>query len=117
MENYVIVRPQHLNHNGHLFGGQTLQWIDEFSWIAATIEFPGNKFVTKYIGEASFNRGIPLGAIVKFDINMKRKGITSVTYQCDVYIVDDKPENREPVFSSPITFTAVGDDGHRTAIK
>ena len=29
MENYNLVRQEHLNHNGYLFGGQMLMWIDE----------------------------------------------------------------------------------------
>ncbi|HSO80381.1 MAG TPA: hotdog domain-containing protein, partial [Chromatiaceae bacterium] len=35
MESYKVVRPEHLNHFGHLFGGCLLKWVDEIAWIAA----------------------------------------------------------------------------------
>ena len=47
MDNYIIVRTEHLNQHGHLFGGQMLLWIDEFCWIAAAIDFPTKKLVTR----------------------------------------------------------------------
>jgi acyl-CoA hydrolase len=31
VDNFTIVRPEHLNHHGDLFGGTMLRWIDEFS--------------------------------------------------------------------------------------
>ena len=36
MESYKVVRPEHLNHFGHLFGGCLLKWVDEIAWIAAS---------------------------------------------------------------------------------
>jgi acyl-CoA hydrolase len=46
MEHYKVILPAHLNHYGYLFGGHMLQWIDEFAYITANQEFPGNNFVT-----------------------------------------------------------------------
>ena len=46
MENHRLVLPEHLNHYGFLFGGHLLKWVDEFAYIAATIEYPGYNFVT-----------------------------------------------------------------------
>ena len=117
MDNYIIVRPEHLNQNGHLFGGQMLRWIDEFSWITAAIDFPERKLVTRAMGETSFKRGIPDGSILRFYTKQERVGNTSATYSCDVYIVDSKEENIVPVFSTTITFTAVGEDGKKTSIR
>ena len=59
MENYIIVRPEHLNQHGHLFGGQMLRWIDEFCWIAAAIDFPTKKLVTRAMGETEASRTAP----------------------------------------------------------
>lgn len=117
MDNYVIVRPEYLNQHGHLFGGQMLRWIDEFCWIAATIDFPDKKLVTRAMGNTTFNRGIPDGSILRFDTQQEKVGHTSTTYRCDVYILDDKEENKKPVFATTITFTAVGEDGKKTPIR
>ena len=45
MENHRLVLPEHLNHYGFLFGGHLLKWVDEFAYIAATIEYPNFTFV------------------------------------------------------------------------
>ena len=117
MNNYIIVRTEHLNQHGYLFGGQMLLWIDEFCWIAAAIDFPEKKLVTRAMGDTSFTRGIPNGSILRFHTTRVKVGCTCATYSCDVYIVDDKEENKAPVFSTTITFTAVGEDGKKTPIK
>jgi acyl-CoA hydrolase len=31
MDNYTIVRKEHLNHHGYLFGGTLLSRVDEFA--------------------------------------------------------------------------------------
>ena len=116
MNNYIIVRTEHLNQHGFLFGGQMLLWIDEFCWIAAAIDFPDKKLVTRAMGDTTFSRGIPNGSILRFETRQKSVGCSSVTYSCDVYIVDSKEENKKPVFSTTITFTAVGKDGKKTRI-
>ena len=33
MDNYTIVRKEHLNSYGYLFGGTLLRCVDEFAWI------------------------------------------------------------------------------------
>ena len=116
MDNYIIVRPEHLNQHGHLFGGQLLLWIDEFCWISAAIDFPDKRLVTRAMGDTTFNRGIPDGSILRFDTKQQHVGCSSVTYSCDVYIMDKKEENKRPVFSTTITFTAIGEDGKKTSI-
>jgi acyl-CoA hydrolase len=116
MDSYIIVRTEHLNQHGFLFGGQMLLWIDEFCWIAAAMDFPEKKLVTRAMGETTFNKGIPNGSILRFDTRQKAVGCSSATYSCDVYIMDDKEENKKPVFSTTITFTAVGKDGKKTSI-
>ena len=51
METHRLVRPKDLNQYGHLFGGRLLAWVDEDSWIAASLEFPGSRFVTMAMDE------------------------------------------------------------------
>jgi hypothetical protein len=40
MNNYTIVRQEHLNHYGFLFGGALLQWVDEYAWLVASLDYP-----------------------------------------------------------------------------
>ncbi len=81
MEHYKLVRPEHLNHYGNLFGGKLLQWIDELAYITANLEFPGNQFVTIALDNVKFRQGVSNGEILKFSIICDRIGTTSVKYQ------------------------------------
>ena len=56
MENHKLVLPGHLNHYGYLFGGHLLQWVDECSWIAATLDYPGCQLVTIAMDRVEFRK-------------------------------------------------------------
>ena len=40
MNHRKLVLPGHMNDQGSLFGGYLLQWLDEFAYITANMEFP-----------------------------------------------------------------------------
>ena len=54
MDNYILVRPEHLNHYSFLFGGYLLKWVDEFSWLCATRDYPGSSLVTVGLDQVVF---------------------------------------------------------------
>jgi acyl-CoA hydrolase len=54
IDTFTIVRPEHLNHHGSLFGGQLLTWVDEFAWIVASREYAGFRLVTRAMDEVQF---------------------------------------------------------------
>jgi len=109
----TIVRPEHLNHHGKLFGGYMLHWVDEFAYIAALEDYPSVKFVTRGMEAASFTRSVSCGAILTFDIQRTKVGRTSVTYR--VHVTARKVEEPEgvEVFNTGVTFCAVDDNGQK----
>lgn len=111
MNNYTIVRPEHLNHHGWLFGGAMLQWVDEFAYLAASRDYPGCHLVTIAMDEIVFKHPAPNGSILRFHILPVRHGTTSVTYSVEVFC--DAPGAREEksIFSTTVTFVCVGTDG------
>ncbi len=113
MDSHVLVRPEHLNHHGNLFGGQLLLWVDEYAWIAASLDFPTTTFVTVGMGESSFKVGINLGAIIRFSVKLLKKGNSSVTYKVDVYA--RHPDTRGEVlsFTNTVVFVAIDKDGKK----
>lgn len=113
MENYAIVRSEHLNHYGFLFGGQTLSWVDEFAWIAASRQFPGKKFVTRAMDEIEFKTGVQNGSILRFDVKLIHKGASSVKYSVEVYAEPPNSDVEIHVFSNQITFVCVDDQGNK----
>lgn len=88
MENFKLVLPEHLNHFGHLFGGNLLKWVDEYAWIAATREHTGCHFVTIGMDRVAFHKGVAEGSILRFAIELDRRGSSSVRYLVTVYAHD-----------------------------
>lgn len=113
MENYKLVLPEHLNHYGYLFGGNLLKWVDEVSWIAASLDYPGSVLVTIGMDKVEFKKSIKEGSVLKFDINRSRIGTTSVQYSVQAFCDDIESGNTEEAFSTHITFVSLDDEGKK----
>lgn len=109
----TIVRSEHLNHHGVLFGGYMLLWTDEFAYVAALEDYPATRFVTRGMEAVSFTKSVPNGALVTFEINRVRTGKTSVAYQVDVTARDMLSEKSYDVFHTQITLCAVNAKGEK----
>jgi acyl-CoA hydrolase len=116
MENFKVVRPIHLNHYGYLFGGDLLKWVDEISWIAASRDYPGCKFVTVSMDRVEFKRSVRQGSVLRFDVNRHRQGRTSVQYEVTVYCDDLDSGREEQVFSTHVTFVCLDAAGKTTPL-
>ncbi|MDF1812963.1 MAG: acyl-CoA thioesterase [Verrucomicrobiales bacterium] len=110
MENHRLIRPEHLNHYGFLFGGYLLMWVDEMAWLAATEEFPDCKFVTVGMDQVAFKKSVKEGSILRFSSTKLRIGNTSITY--DVKVSHQGVE----IFSTSVTLVRVDDQGRKTPI-
>lgn len=111
MKHYKLVHPQFMNEQGVLFGGYLLKWIDEFSYVTASLEFPNNRFVTVSLDNVVFKEPIVLGSILCFDINQVKVGNTSLHYHIKVY--DDRDSSRRGVilFETTIVFVNTDKEG------
>ena len=117
MDTFTIVRPEHLNHRGSLFGGQLLMWVDEFSWIAAAKEFRCRYLVTRGMDSIDFKTSVPNGSILRFNILLARRGKTSVTYRTEVFSDELEGKDETPVFSTHITFVSVDERGRKKELS
>ena len=113
MDNFVLVRPEHLNHHGYLFGGQLLKWVDEAAWLAASRDFAGCSLVTRAMDEADFAAQVANGSILRINSLPHRLGTTSVTYAVNVFADEPGPAREKPVFATKVTFVCVGTDGRK----
>lgn len=77
------VRPEDLNPNGTLFGGQLLAWIDEEAALYTIIQLENPKIVTKYMSEINFMASAKKGDIVEIGIEVTRFGKSSITISCE----------------------------------
>lgn len=114
METHRLVLPEDLNQFGHLFGGRLLAWVDEASWIAASLEFPTCRFVTIAMDEVVFRHSVKEGAILTIQSKNSRLGKTSATY--DVEVFKGNPGDESPIFSTKVTFVNLDEAGGKVPI-
>jgi len=116
MEQHKLVLPEHLNHYGYLFGGNMLKWVDEYSWIAATLDYPGCKFVTIGMDAVAFRKPVHKGALLRFNINREKQGSSSVVYAVEVFADNLESGAEEQVFSTRVTFVCLDDEGKKRSL-
>ena len=78
------VKPEDLNPNGTLFGGQLLAWIDEEAALYTIIQLENNKVVTKYMSEINFMSKAVEGDIIEIGMEIKKFGNSSISLNCEV---------------------------------
>jgi acyl-CoA hydrolase len=113
MENNKLVLPEHLNHFGYLFGGNLLKWVDEYAWIAASLDYPRCQFVTIAMDKVEFRKSVKTGTILKFTIEKIKQGNTSVQYSVNVYKGNGASGNVDVVFSTNVTFVHIDIKGRK----
>lgn len=116
MENYALVRPEHLNHYGHLFGGVLLKWVDEYAWLAASRDYPGYRFVTVAMDRVEFRHPVGAGASLRFHITRAKEGTTSVTYAVEVFSTEPDATGETSIFTTHITFVRVDETGQKCSL-
>lgn len=116
MESFKVVRPEHLNHYGYLFGGFLLMWVDEISWIAASRDHPGCHFVTVAMDRVEFHKSVGTGAVLRFLASESRRGHTSVQYLVQVFADDLESGEESAVFSTHISFVCLDRAGNKTPL-
>ena len=114
METHRLVITEDLNQYGNLFGGRLLSWVDEASFIAATMEFPQCKFVTIGMDKVEFRHGVHNGAIIIIRSNRVSIGKTSVKYLVQVFKNHSDPDH--VIFETTVTFVNVDDEGNKKTI-
>jgi acyl-CoA hydrolase len=111
-----LVLPEHMNDQGSLFGGYLLKWLDEFAYITASLEFPGNRFVTIALHDVEFKHPIRCGQILRFAVSRERLGRSSVEYLIEVFGEKSESTADKVLFATSITFVNVTEAGQKAAI-
>ena len=114
-ESTLLVRPEHLNHHGYLFGGRLLEWLDEQAYIAAMAELKSEaNLVTVAIDQVVFHVPVRQGSLLRFRSEMVHVGRTSLTVFTEVLLLRDG----EPhvIFSAYVSFVCLNSHGKPRAI-
>jgi acyl-CoA hydrolase len=117
MDHYKLVLPEFLNHQGFLFGGYLLKWIDELAYITANLNYPGHRFVTIALDNVTFKHRISSGQILKFSVVESKLGNTSVEYLVQAFGEQDQRKKAQVLFETKITFVSVTESGRKRSIK
>lgn len=114
VETVHIVRPNHLNNAGRLFGGMLMQWIDEVAALVAKRHCRKN-VTTVSVDNLHFIRG----AYPKDDIVIIGKithvGTTSMEVKVDTYVEDENGE-RTLINRAYLTEVALDNNDRPTAV-
>jgi len=113
MHHHKLVRPEHLNQFGVLFGGYLLKWVDEVSWIAACLEHPGCRFVTVGLNHVEFRESVRLGALLVIECGIARRGTTSVDVAVEVFRRELGTGGRQSIFRTVVSLVRVDAAGHK----
>ena len=113
MKNHKLVLPEHLNQYGFLFGGNLLKWVDEISWIAASLDYPGCNFVTIGMDKVEFRKSVREGTILTFEVTKAKAGNTSVQYGVTVAGKAIETGGEELIFSTNVTFVRIDEHGKK----
>ena len=89
LESVHLVRMNHLNSAGRLFGGQLMQWIDEMAGIVAH-RHAGTIVTTACVDNLNFQAGAYLGNTVVLIGKMTYVGRTSMEVRIDTYVEDSQ---------------------------
>lgn len=105
------VKPEDLNPNQTLFGGQLLAWIDEEAALYTIIQLENSKIVTKYMSEINFMASAKQGDIIEIGIEVLKFGRSSLTLKSEVR----NKMTRETILTvDNIIMVNLGDDGKPT---
>lgn len=108
-EQVYVIRSQHINPQGRLFGGFLMQWIDEMAGIVSR-RHSGKMVTTASIDNLNFKAGAYQDDMVVLVGKMTYVGRTSMEVRVDTY-VEDYQGNRKSINRAYIVMVAVDENG------
>ena len=103
-----LVRPEHLNGAGTIFGGTLLSWIDEVAAILAIKKMKSQRIATVAMSEIQFRRPVRAGSLVRIHVRVVAVGRTSIT----LCVTADTHGSRKPVITvEKIVFVSLDEAG------
>jgi len=111
-EKTLLIRPEHLNHHGTVFGGYMMKWADDMAFNTATLTLPGTEFVTRRVEAFDFASPVRSGDIIKVHARVESVGTTS----CLVAVWCLDAMTRATVFRTAVVMVNVGPNGKKAPI-
>ena len=109
VETVHIVRPNHLNNSGRLFGGILMQWIDEMAGIVSR-RHSGKMITTAAVDSLEFKAGAYQNDMIVLAGRVTYVGRTSMEVRVDTYI-EDYQGKRQIINRAYLVMVAVDENG------
>ncbi len=109
-EQVYIIRSQHINPQGRLFGGYLMQWIDEMAGIVSR-RHSGKSVTTASIDNLNFKAGAYQNDMVVLVGKLTYVGHTSMEVRVDTY-VEDYTGRRKSINRAYLVMVAIDENGN-----
>ena len=113
-EQVYIIRSQHINSYGRLFGGYLMQWMDELAAIVSR-RHCGSEVTTAAVDNLNFKAGAYMGDMVAVVGKLVYVGRTSMEVRIDAY-VEDRTGIRRNINRAYIVMVAVDQEGRAVEV-
>jgi acyl-CoA hydrolase len=113
---FRIVFQNVLNDNSNLFGGFTMQWMDEVAYITA-IRFTRMKVVTVSVNNLKFKKAIKAGEMVEIIGRVIKVSRMKIEIQVELFVEKSDSDHREKAIEATFTFAAVNNENKPVAIE
>lgn len=110
-----VVLPNDTNPLGNALGGTVMHWIDLVAAITA-YRHSRRPVVTVSMDRLDFRAPIRLGHLVTLKARLHYVGRTSMEVGVDVFAEDPQTGDQQQTSSALVTYVALNDDGHPTAV-
>lgn len=117
VSHFTVVRQEHLNQYGNLFGGYLLQVIDELAYVACMELYPGHHFVTRALNDVEFHAPARLGDILETKATLQRTGCSSAHIRVQVFICSSQQHQRRLSFDGTVIMVSIDPDGSPRPIR
>ena len=109
VETVHMVRPNHLNAAGRLFGGILMQWLDEVAGLVAKRHTKSN-VITASVDNLKFIHGAYKGEMVVIVGKVTYVGNTSLEVRLDTYVEHLESGMRHPINRAYFTMVALDEN-------
>lgn len=104
-----MVRPNHMNAAGRLFGGMLMQWLDEVAGLVAKRHTRSN-IITASVDNLHFMHGAYQGEMVVIIGRVTYVGNTSLEVRVDTYVEHLEDGMRHPINRAYFTMVALDEN-------
>ena len=115
VETVRLIRPNHLNAAGRLFGGMLMQWLDETAGLVA-MRHTRTNVITASVDNLRFMHGAYNGEMVVIIGKVTYVGNTSMEVRVDTYVENEKDGLRCPINRAYFTMVAIDENDKPTRV-